>query len=274
MAGEYSGQNLAAEEPWARNLLEANIGYRFTSNESVWLDIGLLPSHIGIESVPVFNNTAATRCLISDLTPYYETGIRLSYQPNPQWYFSILSLNGWQRITEPVGRLAENWGMQISWKPKDIWTINSSSFIGKVSSHLGPDITRIYSNFYTVIALNSRSAMTAGWDWGLQENRQRQWHELLFQYRYNLKKDKLWVNGRYEFISDPSGVFILPAEKAEPNLHMTSLNLDFMPVRFFQMRTELNYVFSNTTIVKAGGIPVDRQLSVFLIGSFKFDYKK
>ena len=274
MAGEYPGQNLAAEEPWARNILEANVGYRFTSDEEVWLDMGILPSHIGTESPAGFVNPVATRNIISEISPYYETGIRLSYQPSPEWYFAILSLNGWQRITEPVSRLSENWGLQISWKPTPEWIMNSSSFIGKVPSIQGVDVTRIYSNIYTTLSLNPRSSFLAGWDWGIQENRRRQWHELLFQYRYNILKNKFWVNSRYEFISDPTGVFIMPADKAKPSLHMSSVNLDYMPNRFFQLRTELNYLFSNTSIVKANGTPVDRQLSVFLIGSFKFDYKK
>ena len=274
MAGEYARQNLVAEEPAARYIYEANIGYRFTSDENIWLDVGVLPSHIGIETVPGIKNNSATRNIISDLTPYYETGIRLSYTPDDQWYVAILALNGWQRITAPWRAFGNNWGMQISYRPNPHWLINSSSYIGEMTDYESKSRTRIYSNFFTTIDLNPRMSFTAGWDWGVQGSRSRQWNDLLFQYRYQIIYNKLSLTARYEYLTDPTGLFLLKNSSVRPKHHLSSVNLDFIPNDNIMLRTELNYLRANNVVLNSGNIATDRQLSFFLIACIQLNYKK
>jgi hypothetical protein len=94
MAGDYPKANLAAEQPWARNIYELNAGFKPLQNHELWIDTGVLPSHIGLESAIGKDNTAVTRSILADDSPYYETGVRMSYKPNNQWYAAIFTLTG------------------------------------------------------------------------------------------------------------------------------------------------------------------------------------
>ncbi|MFN5334333.1 MAG: outer membrane beta-barrel protein [Bacteroidota bacterium] len=274
MAGEYAQQNLISEKPWVRNIYEANIGYRITSKEDIWLDLGVLPSHIGLESVPGMNSITATRNIISDITPYYETGIRLSYTPNDQWYFAILSLNGWQRITAPIQSFGKNWGMQISYRPVHYFLINSSSFIGEVPGFEKIGIRRLYSNLFSTIDLNPRMSVSVGWDWGMQGGRLQQWNDFLFLYRYIVKKNKLSLTSRYEWFSDQAGLFMPKIVNKTPQHHLTSLNIDYQINQRIMLRTEMNYLFTKRSKLLSHDFEADNQLSFFFILSARLDYKK
>ena len=50
MTGNYSMYNLSPEPNWAKPLLEANIGYKIAKQQNIWVDAGVMPSHIGFES--------------------------------------------------------------------------------------------------------------------------------------------------------------------------------------------------------------------------------
>jgi hypothetical protein len=50
MTGNYAMYNLSAEPNWAKPLLEANIGYKISKQQNIWVDAGVMPSHIGFES--------------------------------------------------------------------------------------------------------------------------------------------------------------------------------------------------------------------------------
>jgi hypothetical protein len=167
IAGDYQKANLAGENGIARYIYEFNAGYKLSKKEDIWLDAGVLPSHIGIESPLGISNRTATRSIVADNSPYYETGIRVTYIPNEHWNFALLTLNGWQRISAPLDQLGANWGMQVRYAPSSSVSFNSSSFIGKVESNQKM-LTRIYSNLFSTIRMNERSELTLGWDFGMQ----------------------------------------------------------------------------------------------------------
>ena len=50
MAGNYSQYNLSAELTWAQFIYEVNIGLKSSNKTNIWIDAGILPSHIGFES--------------------------------------------------------------------------------------------------------------------------------------------------------------------------------------------------------------------------------
>lgn len=86
MAGTYVNRNLAHEPGTLRNIFEANVGVRLLKNKSLWLDVGVMPSHIGFESAIGMDCRNMTRSMIADNTPYYESGAKLSYETdNEKW---------------------------------------------------------------------------------------------------------------------------------------------------------------------------------------------
>ncbi len=48
--GTYANDNYAAEPGLLKNIFEANIGLSLNRKNTLWLDAGILPSHIGFES--------------------------------------------------------------------------------------------------------------------------------------------------------------------------------------------------------------------------------
>jgi hypothetical protein len=79
MAGNYAQYNLSSEPNWAQFIYEANVSVRISKKYSLWLDAGILPSHIGFESAISADCWTLTRSLLAENSPYYETGIKLGY---------------------------------------------------------------------------------------------------------------------------------------------------------------------------------------------------
>ena len=49
MTGTYADANLASESGALKNIYEANVGVKLSRSKNLWLDAGVLPSHIGFE---------------------------------------------------------------------------------------------------------------------------------------------------------------------------------------------------------------------------------
>lgn len=47
MAGTYAEYNLATEQDLLKNVFEANVGVKILSKHNLWIDAGIMPSHIG-----------------------------------------------------------------------------------------------------------------------------------------------------------------------------------------------------------------------------------
>lgn len=59
-----------------------------------WLDAGIYPSHIGLESAVGKDNRTLTRSLAAENSPYYESGARITYvTPNNAWTLCAHVLN-------------------------------------------------------------------------------------------------------------------------------------------------------------------------------------
>src|SRR6185295_5898902 len=102
--GTYMNANYAAEPGVLKNIYEANAGVRISKSKNLWIDIGIMPSHIGFESARSYDCWNLTRSIIADNTPYYESGAKVTYtSDNNKWMVSALALNGWQRIQRVSG---------------------------------------------------------------------------------------------------------------------------------------------------------------------------
>jgi hypothetical protein len=99
MTGDYSKYNLAAEPNWAKPLNEAYLGVRLSKHQNIWWDAGVYSSYLGIESSVSSDSPTLTRSVVSENTPYYFCGSRISLKSkNRRNEIYIHLLNGWQRI--------------------------------------------------------------------------------------------------------------------------------------------------------------------------------
>lgn len=237
-AGTYPEANYAAEPLAFRYLHDASIGYRL--HKKLWLDAGVFgSSHIGFEADISKNNWALTRSLCAENTPYYESGIKLSYEPDSQILISILALNGWQNIRDNNNTKA--FGSQVTWKPTEKLTLNSSTFLGNEKADTLPQI-RFLHNFYTLYLVTKKLSVLAGFDIGMEQaldstgsylsGENNYWYNPTFILRYNLVS-KFAFCSRVEFYSDEKQV-ILPAS----HVFGYSVNLDYSPQENIVMRVE------------------------------------
>jgi hypothetical protein len=170
MAGNYPQYNLKSEPAWAQFIYEANLGVRLSAKQNLWLDAGILPSHIGFEGAISADCWTLTRSIVAENSPYYSAGIRLSHTTkNEKLYLSAWLLNGWQRIQRPDGIQRPSFGLQATYRPNERWTVNYSNFLGTAL----PDSLRSfrqYHNFY-LIYLYGNWGITAGLDIGYESIR-------------------------------------------------------------------------------------------------------
>ncbi|HTN07929.1 porin [Agriterribacter sp.] len=258
-AGTYMNANYTAEPGVLKNIYEANVGHKLSRTKNLWLDIGIMPSHIGFESAISKDCWALTRSLVAENSPYFESGAKLSYTTdNGKLAVSALALNGWQRITRVNASSLMSWGTQVVVKPTGNITLNYSTFIGTDK----PDSTRrwrIYHNIYGIFQFTDKIGFTAGFDIGTEQvtkgsSHKNNWYSAVGIWRYTPASQ--WaIAVRGEYFNDEDGVIIAAVT---PNGFKTSgfsLNVDYLPVLNIALRLEGRTLNSKDNIFIKNGNP-------------------
>lgn len=271
--GTYANDNYAAEPGLLKTIFEANIGLALNKNNSLWLDVGILPSHIGFESALSIDNPTLTRSLLAENSPYFLTGAKLSFSPNEQWEIAGLVVNGWQRIQRLAGNSLPSFGTQVSFSPFEAVHLNWSTFVGTDD----PDTTRrmrFFSNLYGQFQAGEKLAFIVGIDGGFQQGAKASavydyWFSpiIIGQYSFN----KQWKAAfRAEYYQDATGI-IIPTNT--PNGFQTlgfSLNIDYLPIENISCRVEARLLNSWDRIFETPSAPSHRNIAVVLSVAAKF----
>lgn len=256
-AGTYMQANYAAEPDLWQFVLEANAGIRLSGKHDLWLDVGIMPSHLGFESAMSRDCRTLTRSLAAENSPYFETGARLGYSTkNQKWNFSIYALNGWQNITRQDDFALINWGTQVQYKPANETVFNYSTFFGSVY----PDSARrwrYFHNLFAIFPLSKKWDMTLGFDIGQEETaandaQLQTWFTPQAILRY--KPTEPWAFAmRGEYYSDPRGVVIGYALPGEFKVTGLSLNIDYIPVKQTMIRIEGRWLHNISAVFPNDG---------------------
>jgi hypothetical protein len=263
MAGNYAQYNLSAEPKLLKNIYEANIGYEFSKKLSV--DVGIFPSHIGIESAISKDNWNMSRSLLAENSPYFETGIKVTFTPNKKWTTTLFVLNGWQNIQETNSSKAI--GTQVQFKPTDKWLFNSSTFIGNEKPNNAKQL-RLFHNFYATYTPTSKIGLSVLLDAGAEKKFQSDGYNNWMGAGVLLKYSpiKKWsATGRIEYYKDKNGVLIFTNTANGFNTSGYSLNIDYQPTRYIVFRADARYLNSKDEIFEKNGIAKKDNFS--LLGS-------
>ncbi|MBI2284838.1 MAG: porin [Bacteroidetes bacterium] len=256
--GTYAVDNYSSEPGMLKHLFEANSGISLNSKNTFWMDVGVFASHIGFESAVSMDNWTLTRSLLAENSPYYLTGVKLTYHPNPKWEFATLVCNGWQHIRKTVGNSMPSLGTQVKFTPDQNTVFNWSSFIGTDD----PDSTRrlrIFNNLYLQYQVSPKIGLIAGFDIGLQQkeknsNNYNSWFSPVLMARYAIS-EKLTSSVRAEYYQDKNGVMI-PAVSAKGfSTSGLSLNLDYFPLPTIVWRIEGRWLSSKDPVFIRNGMP-------------------
>ena len=252
--GTYGIDNYVAEPGLLQNIYEANIGVSLNKKGSLWLDAGILPSHIGFESAISIDNMTLTRSILAESSPFFSTGARLTYTPNDRWECSGWLMNGWQRIQRVEGNSLISLGTQVLFHPNSSVTLNWSTFIGTDDA----DETRrmrYFNNFYAHVEVSQIFRFVAGFDYGSQQvskgsSDYDHWLSpiIIGQFTHN----DHWNSAiRVEYFSDPSGVVIPLANEMGFQTFGFSYNVDYSPVDEYAFRMEGRWLKSREDVLES-----------------------
>lgn len=253
-AGTYMNANYEAESGVLKNIYEANVAVRLSKKKNLWIDAGILPSHIGFESAHSPECWILTRSIIADNSPYFEGGAKITYTTgNGKWLISALALNGWQRIQRVAGNSLMSWGTQFQYKPSEKATINYSTFLGSDK----PDSARQWRHFhnlYGIIQLSRKWGLILDLDLGQEQkvmnnNNYNAWFGTAGILRFT--PNSLWAIAlRGEYYSDENGVIISTGTPDGFKTFGGSLNIDRTICGNLLWRMEVRSLHSKDKIFK------------------------
>ncbi|MGC3943772.1 MAG: porin [Chryseolinea sp.] len=256
MAGTYANANLAAEPGVLKNIFEANAGVKISKTKNFWVDAGIFGSHIGFESAVGKDCWTLTRSILADNTPYYEAGAKISYTTdNGKWFLSGLILNGWQRIQRVDGNSLPSFGTQITFKPTESITLNSSTFIGTDKPDSARQM-RYFHNLYGIFQLSDKVGITVGFDYGVEEknpdtNATNPWFSPVIIARFSIT-DKLALAVRGEYYQDEYGIIIATGTPNGFKTSGISANFDYQIVPNALWRVEVRNLTSKDDVFVDG----------------------
>jgi len=251
-AGTYMNANYAAETGVLKNTYEANVGLKISKTKNLWIDAGIMPSHIGFESAVSKDCWTVTRSLLADNSPYYEAGVKISYTTTDnKWLLSAMALNGWQRITRVDGNSLMSWGTQVQYKPSGKLTLNYSTFIGTDKPDSARQL-RVFHNAYGIFTISDKTGITFGMDMGTEEkpngiSGSNTWFSPLLILKQTIAKN--WsVTARAEYYKDKMGVIIPTATSNGFQTMGYSFNVDYAPSDNIAVRLEARLLNSKDSI--------------------------
>lgn len=243
-AGTYVNSNYSSEPGLLKNLNEANVGIKLCSN--VWLDAGVLNSHIGPETVVATDNWTLTRSLSAEGYPFYETGAKVTYSKTDKFSASVLVLNGWQNINDNNKNKAI--GTQIVLSPRSNLSINWSTFYGEAynvsdndssgNKNVSATDNRFYNDLYCTFQPGKKISLMLLFDYGIQQNfdysENAQFFSETFMIRYKLS-EKFFLCAKEDYYNNTQPVY---GTFTSSNIIATSLNFDYVPVKNCMLRLE------------------------------------
>jgi hypothetical protein len=240
-AGSSVDVNYAAEhEQGWRYVQEATLGYKLTND--LWIDGGIYLSHIGFETFNSKDNWNYTRSLVADYSPYYETGVKLSYQFNPNLTGQLHVLRGWQNISNDSDPAL---GMQLSYALSKATQLTYNNFIGNENG------SRIFHDFIAKTALTDQFNVAAQVDVGRQvQNYERGdawWWGTALMAQYKITP-KIALAGRAEYFNDPHQAIISSVTDRHFDASGLSANIDFEIFKNLLWRNEFRVLLGQHDI--------------------------
>jgi len=170
VVANYAGESAAnpstqLDYTLARMIQEAVVGYRISPD--LWIDAGIFFSHIGFEGWISRDNWNYTRLIMSDYSPYYQTGVKLTYQFTPSLSGQLHVLNGWQNIYKSNDTPAV--GAQIAFAPSSYFSVTYAHLTSR------PSTFRIYHDLQAKMSLGESLQLGAVFDLGQQERTTGGW---------------------------------------------------------------------------------------------------
>jgi hypothetical protein len=186
----------------------------------VWkIDAGIFFAHFGPESWISRDNYTLSRSLVSDYSPYYQSGIRSTYELSDDLHTEFHIARGWQNISDDRNPC---YGIQVRYSPGETSRLFYNTFIGD------EDGLRVFNNVVLTHEFSNSFGVSSSFDFGAQ-NRSEQsrawWYGWMIVPHYRVN-EVYAIAARLEQYRDPDQILIqTPSGKAFDVVGL-SLNID------------------------------------------------
>jgi len=240
------------------SIQEANIGFKLYKD--LWLDAGYFITHIGFETFPR-NNYFSSFTLQSYYEPFYQSGIKLSYDFIKKFTASLYLLNGYNVIED--NNKNKSAGLQLVYAPDDIFKFTYNNIIGNEQPNTLPGKTRILNNF--IVGFTGpcgKMEALLGLDFDYQEKSKLSdssagayTYGAMLSMKYKISP-KFSAQLRGEFFQDLDGVYSgVLANNIGMKGNGITVGCEFNPVEQGYVRLEARY------------LSLDKNLNIFYDGS-------
>ncbi len=260
-AGESNNRELA------QLLHEAWIGYRIMNG--LWVDAGIYPAPYGFENWLSKDNKSYTRSLVADFSPYYQTGIKVSWQVSDKIDLAGHLFNGWQNIAETNSGKAA--GVTLAYMPSTSITFIYNNFIGNEMPDSVSAALRLYHDLCTRITVSPALEFDLTTDYGIQRvnSDHRSWMGAALIGRY-IFSDHISLSVRTEYYNDANQVIVSTHTDNGFVGYGASLNLDTALLPQLLWRNEIRMLSAKYPV-----FPTDNGLSKqtgFIVSSLSLTF--
>ncbi len=191
----------------SRYIQEAYVGYQV--KPTLWIDAGVFFAPFGAENWISRDNPVYTRSLIADNSPYYESGVRLSWQARPSLALQAHVINGWQNVSETNESKAL--AFRADWTPNAHLTLSYDGFFGNEQPDSVPARGRHFHEAIARVKLDDRTSLTSSFDYGTQARTDGAGRSAWRGFAVLLRREvteTVGLGARVEGYSDPDQVIV------------------------------------------------------------------
>jgi hypothetical protein len=247
-AGEPTRGTVSGPEV-AQFIQEAVAGARI--REGLWVDGGIYFSHIGQEGWISRDNPTYTRSFTADFTPYYQAGVKLSWQATPRLSAQLNVLNGWQNISE--NNRSKAVGVRVEWQAAPGLLLGFDNFIGNEQPDSLPSATRVFNEVFARITPRDGTDFWATANLGVQDG--DTWYSVTLIGRQRLGT-AVAISARLERYADPQQVIVITGSAGGFEAWGASVGVDVGIAERALWRTELRGMSTSEPLLPDGGGPL------------------
>lgn len=186
---------------------EAHVGLKLL--KTLWIDAGFFKTHFGTESLMPKDNLASSLAIATYYEPYYESGIRLNFDPTDKLEINGFLLNGYNLFED--NNRKKSVGLGVTYAINDKTGIGYTNYLGDDSPDSSKtDHTRFANNLFVNYG-SDKLKIQAGIDYYIQQNSDLATGSKtasafggLATIKY-LLHPKFGIYARYEIFQDPDG---------------------------------------------------------------------
>lgn len=249
-SGEIVNLMYRDEDVLLKFIRELSMTYKV--NDHLEFESGIFPAIFGAETFINKDNLHATRAVMTDFAPDFETGFRVKYKWGKYWSGVAQVTNGWQVIRENnnspgfglatvydvPGKFLFNWGIFAG---NEVYKSKNDSLRNNAL-----DQFKLYNNFFGRIHLGKKWIVAPMFDIGLIENphttKLAQWESYGGSIRYAITPQ--WgVAGRYEYVHDPNSIINEIITNTPNGFQMkgATFTLEYLPANEITVRLEARH---------------------------------